>query len=458
MKNKVFFFVSYEGTRDHRVVDTTVTIPTPSMLRGDFSGSDLADLRSAHRECGRHRAHAVPGVSGRPELRAVQHRDESAAASTSFPRRGWIRSRRRSRATFPPTTSTGTSRNYFVPGPVRVRPPTGGHEGRLQREFQVQPGRYVRSSSITRRRCPPCSVTRRSGEPIGGSSNPGHGHGNIYRFTDDGHLHLQPDVPHGRALWMGQAGDELGAAGPRHEHRERRAGHSGHQRHAPLRERLAHVRVRGLRHRRRERELHAVLPARSAVAVRRELQLAEEQAQHPVRRRLLSHGAEPCAGGVHHRRLRRAGRLRVRPRHHASGARLVDPATGNCQQTSDGSRSNSAAAFVLGQASRAGRTLQVPDEYQRAGKPVQLLHPRPVDHRRQPHARLRHAVGVLPASDPTRPRHRAVRRHHQQGAALRDRRHTHRLRHQGEQDAVRSARGRGLSHRRHSGSSARATA
>ena len=42
---------------------------------------------------------------------------------------------------------------------------------------------------------------------------------------------------------------------------------------------------------------------------------------------------------------------------------VVDPASGNCQQTSDGSRSNSAAAFVLGLASRAGRTLQVPDEY-----------------------------------------------------------------------------------------------
>ena len=42
---------------------------------------------------------------------------------------------------------------------------------------------------------------------------------------------------------------------------------------------------------------------------------------------------------------------------------VVDPASGNCQRTSAGSRSNSAAAFVLGQASRAGRTLQVPDEY-----------------------------------------------------------------------------------------------
>jgi hypothetical protein len=42
----------------------------------------------------------------------------------------------------------------------------------------------------------------------------------------------------------------------------------------------------------------------------------------------------------------------------------VDPATGNCEETSDGSRYNSVAAFLIGQASRAGRTLQAPDEYE----------------------------------------------------------------------------------------------
>ena len=47
---------------------------------------------------------------------------------------------------------------------------------------------------------------------------------------------------------------------------------------------------------------------------------------------------------------------------------VVDPATGNCEETSDGSRYNSVAAFLIGQGSRAGRTLQVPDEYHvRAG-------------------------------------------------------------------------------------------
>ena len=47
---------------------------------------------------------------------------------------------------------------------------------------------------------------------------------------------------------------------------------------------------------------------------------------------------------------------------------VVDPATGNCEQTSESSRYNSVAGFLIGQAARAGRTLQVPDEYHvRAG-------------------------------------------------------------------------------------------
>ena len=38
-------------------------------------------------------------------------------------------------------------------------------------------------------------------------------------------------------------------------------------------------------------------------------------------------------------------------------------AEGNCEETSDSSRYNSIAGFLIGQASRLGRTLQVPDEY-----------------------------------------------------------------------------------------------
>ena len=38
-KNKLFYFVSYEGTGDHRNVQTFATVPLPAMLKGDLSAS-----------------------------------------------------------------------------------------------------------------------------------------------------------------------------------------------------------------------------------------------------------------------------------------------------------------------------------------------------------------------------------------------------------------------------------
>jgi len=39
VKNKAFYFVSYEGTADHRNVQTFATVPLPAMLKGDLSAS-----------------------------------------------------------------------------------------------------------------------------------------------------------------------------------------------------------------------------------------------------------------------------------------------------------------------------------------------------------------------------------------------------------------------------------
>ena len=38
-QDKLFYFVSYEGTYDHQFASRTVSVPTPAMKRGDFSGS-----------------------------------------------------------------------------------------------------------------------------------------------------------------------------------------------------------------------------------------------------------------------------------------------------------------------------------------------------------------------------------------------------------------------------------
>ena len=80
----------------------------------------------------------------------------------------------------------------------------------------------------------------------------------------------------------------------------------------------------------------------------------------------------------------------------------VDPATGNCEQTSDGSRYNSAAAFLIGQASRAGRTLQVPDEYHVRAWLYSVLHPRPLG-RRQTSSRSTYGTRWEYFPVPTRP-------------------------------------------------------
>jgi hypothetical protein len=82
----------------------------------------------------------------------------------------------------------------------------------------------------------------------------------------------------------------------------------------------------------------------------------------------------------------------------------VDPATGNCQRPPPAPVQQRGRSCSAGQPRR--QNAAGARRVQRAGKPLQLLRPRPVDHRRQPHARLRHAEHFpLPSS--TRPRHRA---------------------------------------------------
>jgi len=90
-KNKAFFFVSYESTRDHRTVDRTVTVPTRAMLKGDLS-------------CLRPRStilcRAIPDGSGRTQFRVLPgdpnyglcKTARTRTASTSFRRPGWTRS------------------------------------------------------------------------------------------------------------------------------------------------------------------------------------------------------------------------------------------------------------------------------------------------------------------------------------------------------------------------------
>ena len=133
----------------------------------------------------------------------------------------------------------------------------------------------------------------------------------------------------------------------------------------------------------------------------------------------------------------------------------VNAATGNCQRTSAGSFYNSAAAFVIGQASSAGRTLQVPDVYHLNAR----LYSSYIRDRWTATDKLTIDFGTrweyFPGSYSTRSRDRILRCHDRQRPALRCRLHTRGLRDQEQQGAFRTARRSGVSLCRQMGRSRR---
>ena len=222
-------------------------------------------------------------------------------------------------------------------------------------------------------------MTTRSGEPIGGSSNPGHGHGNTYRITVMGTYIFTPDVPHGRALRMGQTGDELGAAGPRHEHRAATC--------------WAFPGTNG------SRAFESGWPTFefedfATVGVNENFMpyyRHDPQSQYVVNFNWLKNKHNIRFGAdFYHMGLNQAQAEFITGGFGAQGGfgfdrgitercEAVDPATGNCEQTSDGSRYNSVGGVRdrPGQPRRqnAAGAGRVP----RAGTAVQLLRPRSLD-------------------------------------------------------------------------------
>lgn len=215
-KDKLFYFVSYEGTGDHRGVQRRVTVPSAAMKTGDFS-SVLGDpvCSSAAGEfdvCGAD--FTTPMMVQTTEGATVPELDNMI---------------------FDPTTGNadGTGRQVFsYQGNVNVIPPSqfdpavqkmlallpdpnvAGRTDRTNNYFVSAPfifdrhqvdskfdyhatsklnfiGTYgiLRFSDTT----PTVFGTELVGRPIGGSSNEGHGHGGTYRFTIMGTYTFNPN-------------------------------------------------------------------------------------------------------------------------------------------------------------------------------------------------------------------------------------------------------------------------
>ncbi len=359
-KNKAFYFVSYESTRDHRNVQTFATVPLPAMLQGDLSASTtpIYDPLSGDPDTGlgRTQFRVSPGDPNYSLCNTATNPDclNIIPASRMDPIAKKI-------ATFfVPNNINRENRNYFVSGPFIF----DRHQVDTKIDYNVTSkfnliGTFgvLHYNSIN----PTVYGEAGGGDPLAGG-NPGHGHGNTYRTTVMGTYTLNPsflvDAHFGYAR-QGTASEQTGLGknlgsevfgipgtnGPR-------AFESGwpefdienystlgvpnnfmpYYRHDPQSQYVVNVNwMRGKHNIRFGGDFY-----------RQGLNQAQAE---------FASGGYGAQGGFNFERgiTERCEEL--------------DPESGNCQQTSGGSRYNSIAAFLLGQASQAGRTLQVPDEY-----------------------------------------------------------------------------------------------
>jgi carboxypeptidase family protein/TonB-dependent receptor-like protein len=189
-KDKLFYFLSYEGTSDHRYVSRKVTVPTDAMKAGDFSqfladgfiiynpytdasGTTLAapDQRTPMTAPGDPRCDTVTNPTCANIIPASLLNTPSALIAQKI------------NALWPEPNLPGLKNNYFATGAFRFDRHTLDTKvnWNISQKFNV----FGRFSFLHYSDFTPTvfESTGAVGRPIGGSSNPGHGHGETYSTT-----------------------------------------------------------------------------------------------------------------------------------------------------------------------------------------------------------------------------------------------------------------------------------
>ena len=363
-KDKVFYFASYEGTGDHRTVQRTVTVPTPAMKKGDFSESTtpIYDYTTGNPQNGTGRTQF--SVSPGDPNYALCNTAANPTCLNILPASRMDAIAGKITALIPDPNLQRLRNNYFVSGPFAF----DRHQIDSKVDWNATPklnlagtfGVLHYSDTV-----PTVFGESLVGRPIGGSSNPGHGHGNTYRLTIMGTYALTPkflmDAHFGWAH-QGTASEQpglgkniglevLGIPGTNGArqfesgwptfHFEGEDGDFAslgitnnfmpYYRHDPQYQYVANFNwLKGTHNIRFGTDFYR-------------MGLNQTQAE-------FISGAFGAQGGFDFRR--------------GITARCEElSSSGLCNATSDTSRFNSFAAFMLGQAGFAGTTLQVPDEY-----------------------------------------------------------------------------------------------
>jgi hypothetical protein len=359
-KNKAFFFVSYESTRDHRTVDRTVSVPTQAMLRGDLSSSStpIYDPLSGN-----------PDGSGRTQFRVLPGDPNYALCKTAtnpsclniIPAARMDPTATKIASFIPANNIDRERNNYFVSGPFAF------DRQQIDSRFDYSVNSKLNLAGTFgvlhyRTNVPTVFGDAAIGQPIGGSSNPGHGHGNTYRLTVMGTYIFSPgflmDAHYGWAR-QGTASEQPGLG------------------------KNVGLDVLGIPGTNGPRLFESGWPTFEfedfdTVGLNENFMpyyRHDPQSQYVVNFNLIKRKHNVRFGGDFYQMgLNQAQAEFITGGFGAQGGfgfdrgvtlrcEVVDPATGNCEETSPSSRYNSIAGFLIGQASRAGRTLQVPDEY-----------------------------------------------------------------------------------------------
>jgi hypothetical protein len=200
IKDKLFYFASYEGTYDHRAVQRKVTVPSAAMKAGDFSeflpdfvvynpytdatGTTLADpsQRQPMAAPGDPRCNtaANPGcLNIIPQSLLNTPSGQIVQKLVGF----WPE---------PNVPGAGLSNNYFASGPFGFDRHTLDTKINWNVSNKVSVfGRFsfLHYSDFV----PTVFGDALIGRPIGGSSNPGHGHGETYNTTFGGVYTIKPN-------------------------------------------------------------------------------------------------------------------------------------------------------------------------------------------------------------------------------------------------------------------------
>src|SRR4030095_15178177 len=167
VRNKIFYFVSYEGTRDHQVLSRTVSVPTEAVRRGDLRASPtpIYDPLTGN-----------PDGSGRrafPDNQIPADRiDPTVAMLISIIPLPNLRN---------PDGSISETNNYFVQAPFFVNRSTLDSKVNWNASNTLNGfGRFGVLHFVTENGT--VFGDQLQGQAMG-SSNPGKGHGNIYNVS-----------------------------------------------------------------------------------------------------------------------------------------------------------------------------------------------------------------------------------------------------------------------------------